>query len=136
MPISTHPGDYRDGDAEPIVTAFARASRIAAEESRVTARRLAAMPAEWQEAVGRTHHGSALARLVDGLLDHPVFSADDVEDRIGGATSSVYAAISRLHEAGVIRPLTRRTRNHVWVASSLADELDDLGVRIAARARL
>ena len=69
------------------------------------------------------------------LLDEPVFSADDAERRIGGATSSVYAAITRLHETGVIRPLTQRSRNQVWVAASLAEELDDLGIRIAAEAR-
>ncbi|WP_262852909.1 Fic family protein [Mumia quercus] len=128
-------GAYRGGDAEPIVSAFARASRIAAEESRVSAVRLAAMPEQWRDTTGRPRAGSAVARLVDGLLDNPVFSAEDAEDRIGGATSSVYAAIARLHEAEVIRPVTRRTRNQVWVASSLADELEDLGVRIAARAR-
>jgi len=49
--------------------------------------------------------------------------------------SSVYAAIGRLHEAGIIRPLTTRTRNQIWVAAALSDELDDLGLRIAIRAR-
>lgn len=125
---------YRAGDAGPIVKSFARASRIAAEESRVTADRLADLPAEWQEAAARPRQGSAAARILDGLLSTPVFSADDAEHRVGGATSSVYAAINRLHEAGVIRPLTTRTRNQVWVAAALADELDDLGQRIAARA--
>ncbi|MEA5455708.1 hypothetical protein SPF06_13320 [Sinomonas sp. JGH33] len=62
-----------------------------------------------------------------------MFSADEAELSVGGAASSVYAAIARLKDAGVIRPLTGRTRNHVWVAASLADELEDLGVRIAAR---
>lgn len=37
--------------------------------------------------------------------------------------------------SGVIRPPTEPTRNQIWVAASVADELDDLGVRIAARAR-
>jgi hypothetical protein len=35
----------------------------------------------------------------------------------------------------VIRPLTTRKRNQIWIAAALADELDDLGVRIAAAAR-
>lgn len=55
-------------------------------------------------------------------------SAEQAFERIGGATSSVYAAIARLHDADVIRPLTDRVRNQVWVASTLADELDALGV--------
>lgn len=128
-------GAYRDGDAGPIVISFARGSRIAAEESRITATRLAQMPQEWREAAGHPRRGSAAAHLLDGLLDDPVFSAEDAIGRVGTAPSSVYAAIGRLHETGVIRPLTNRTRNQVWIAASLADELDDLGMRIARRAR-
>ncbi|UUZ61403.1 hypothetical protein [Nocardioides sp. B-3] len=72
---------------------------------------------------------------MDGLLDHPIFSADEAALRLGGAPSSAYAAIARLHEAGVIKPLTNRTRGQVWIAASVAEELDDLGVRIAAAPR-
>lgn len=126
---------YREGDAGPIIESFSIGSVIAAQESRTTAQRLAAMPEEWREAAGSPRKGSAASKILDSLLDNPVFSAEEAEVRVGGATSSVYAAISRLHETAVIRPLTNRVRNQVWVAASLADELDDLGVRIAARAR-
>jgi Fic family protein len=128
-------GAYRDGDAGPIISSFANASTIASLEARVTANRVASMPELWREAASRPRSGSAAARLIDGLLDHPVFSAEEAEQLIRGATSSVYSGINRLQEAEVIRPLTSRTRNQVWVAASLADELDDLGMRIAARAR-
>jgi len=127
--------DYRAGDAGPIIESFSVATTIAAAESRVTADRLAHMPETWRQAAGQPRAGSAPAKLLAGLLDLPVFSAEDAELRVGGATSSVYAGINRLHETGVIRPLTKRTRNQIWVATSVADELDDLGVRIAARAR-
>ena len=126
---------YREGDAGPIIESFSAGSLIAAQESRITAKRLAAMPEEWREAAGAPRKGSAASKILDDLLNNPVFSAEEAELRVGGATSSVYAAIGQLHDAGVIRPLTNRTRNQVWVAASLADELDDLGVRIAARAR-
>jgi Fic family protein len=126
---------YRAGDAGPIVSSFARGSLIAAEESRVTAARLAQLPSEWRRAAGGPRTNSAASRLLDRLLASPVLSVEQAEALIGGATSSVYAAINRLHEAGVIRPLTSRTRNQIWVAAALADELDDLGTRIAARAR-
>ena len=128
-------GSYRDGDVTPIISAFAVGSVIAAQEARASATRLAAMPEEWRDLAGAPRKGSAAAGILDNLLNEPVFSAEDAETRIGGSTSSIYAAISRLHSAGVIRPLTHRTRNQIWVAASLADELDDLGVRIAARAR-
>ena len=126
---------YRNGDAAPILESFSKGSLIAAQESSLTANRLVSLPERWRDAAGGPRRGSAAAKIVDGLLDHPIFSADEVEQRVGGATSSVYAAINRLHEAGVLRPLTARIRNQVWVASALADELDDLGMRIASRAK-
>ena len=126
---------YRSGNAGPIIAAFSAASLIASSEARVTAERLAVLPEQWRDQAGRPRAGSAAAKLLSRLLEEPVFSAEDAEARIGGATSSVYAAIARLHEAEIIRPLTNRTRNQIWVAAALADELDDLGVRIAALAR-
>ena len=45
--------------------------------------------------------------------------------------SSVLAAIDRLRDAGVLRPLTNRKRDQVWGASLILDEVEDLGARIA-----
>lgn len=128
-------GAYRDGDAGPIVGLFARGSMVAAQESRITAERLALMPDRWREMSGSPRRGSAAASLLDGLLDHPIFSADEAAMRLKASSTSAYDAIARLHQAGVIRPLTNRTRGQIWIADSLAVELDDLGVRIATRAR-
>ena len=126
---------YRNGDATPIIKAFSASSLIAAREARTSAYRLADMPEQWREIAGAPRKNSAAAKILDNLLNAPVFSAEEAEAQIGGATSSVYAAISKLHNAGIIRPITNRTRNQIWVAAALADELDDLGVRVAARAR-
>lgn len=127
---------YRRGDAYPIIAAFSFASMIAAQESTVTARRIATMPSDWLTAAARPRQGSAARRLIDSLLDEPIFSAEEALSRLGGPTSSVYAALARLEGAGVISPLTKRTRNQVWGAGSLMTELSDLGLRIADRARL
>ncbi|NEA32832.1 Fic family protein [Streptomyces sp. SID13031] len=124
---------YRAGQVEPLVLAFSTAATVAAKESQVTARRIVKMPEDWRQAVG-ARRGSAAARLLDGLAADPIFSADDAAQAIGGPVSSVYSAVERLHEAGVIRPLTRRVRNQVWGASDVLDELEGLGARIAAAA--
>jgi len=126
-----HLGSYRAGRIEPLIVAFVRASTVAARESQATARRIKELPQLWQDVVG-PRRSSAAARLLDGLIATPIFSASEVEQSIGGATSSIYAAIERLEEVGVVRPLTRRVRNQVWGASYLLDEVEDLGMRIAA----
>jgi Fic family protein len=127
-------GSYREGRIEPIIRSFTTASTIAARESRVTAARIAELQFAWQQKVG-PRRGSAAARLLDGLISAPIFSATEAAEAAGGATSSVYAGIERLYDAGVIRPLTNRTRDQVWGAADLLDELDDLAARIAAAAR-
>lgn len=126
---------YHAGNLEPLISSFAEASRIAAEESQTTAHRLAAIPDEWRDLTGPIRRDSAAARLLPLLLEHPVLSADDAIDLLGTAPSRAYAAIERLHTAGVLRPLTERTRNQVWGAALVLDELDDLAARVARAVR-
>ncbi len=125
---------YREGDPTPLVSAFATSSRLAAQESRVTAARMAAFPEIWREAVGRVRSDSATARLLDALPTMPVLSAEEAEDVVGVAPSALYRALDRLVEARVLRPLTHRKRNQVWGVADMLDELDDLSVRIGAAA--
>ena len=127
--------DYRAGDLGPLVTTFASLSRIAATESRVTADRLSDIPRQWRENVGATRRDSATAKLLSLLLANPILSADDAVSLVDAPRSSVFTAINRLRDAGVLRSLTDRKRDQVWGASLVLDELDDLGVRIAHASR-
>lgn len=120
---------YRGGDPVPIVRAFARAARVAARQSQVTAERIADLPAQWRDAVAPLRAGSAVARILDELPHTTVLTADDAE-RIAGSSSAAYRAIDRLVGAEVIRPLTDRKRNQIWGVTDMLDELDDLALRI------
>ncbi|MDR7254932.1 Fic family protein [Nocardioides sp. BE266] len=124
---------YRAGDAGPIVHAFARSAIVASQEATLTADRLAAMPEQWHRLAGAPRMGSATAEVLASLPAAPIFTADDLETRLGLSTASTYRAIERLADTEVIRPLTDRTRNQIWGTGDLLDELHDLGVRIGAR---
>lgn len=126
---------FRVGDVEPILTRFADATLIAAEESTVTAERISQLPAEWRADIGRTRKGSAPMLLLEHLLTHPVINAADAETALGVGTSVAYAAIERLESSGILRVLTDRKRNQVWGATALLNELSDLDIRIQTRAR-
>lgn len=126
---------YRDGSLDPLITSFARSTRLAAAESRVTAQRLEMIPEEWKALTGPLRSDSAAARLMPILLDHPIMSADDAIGHLGSAPSRAYGAIERLHRVGVLRPLTNRTRNQIWGAGAVLDELDDLSARVARAAK-
>ncbi len=122
---------YRRGDIEPLLRTFAESARIAAAESRRTAVRLDDIAQEWHETVGPVRRGSATAKLLAVLPARPILSSDDVVTLLDAPRSSSFAALNRLSEAGVLRPLTERKRNQVWGAALILDELDDLGLRIA-----
>ncbi len=121
---------YRAGDLRPLIVTFANASRTAAAESRTTAERLAEIPTEWRNMAGPIRRHSATDKLLQLLPSTPIVSSDDVASLVDAPRSSVFAAIKRLHETGVLRPLTDRKRDQVWGASLVLDELDDLGRRI------
>jgi Fic family protein len=122
---------YRGGNLRPLIATFAQSSRVAAAQSRVTANRLGDIPHEWRESVGPIRRGSAAAKILTLLPSKPILSAEDAASLVDAPRSSVFAAINRLRDAGVLRPLTDRKRNQVWGASLVLDELNDLGVRIA-----
>jgi DNA-binding IclR family transcriptional regulator len=84
---------------------------------------------------GSVRRGSAASKMLAILPKHPVISADEACAALDSPTSSVYSALERLHDAGVLRPLTDRKRNQVWGAALILDELADLGTRIASSAR-
>lgn len=121
---------YRDGDPEPLMKSFTTGSRIAASQSRRTAEHLATIPEQWRESTGPLRSHSAAAKIMASLIAVPIITAEDVSDRLRIGMSSVYAGIARLHEAGVLRPLTNRKREQIWGAGLVLDELDALGARI------
>ncbi|WP_205256771.1 Fic family protein [Nakamurella flavida] len=127
--------EYRRGEVQPLVLAFTHGARTAAAESRVTAERLVTLPGEWREMTGPVRTGSAAARLLELLPLRPVLAAEDACAAVGGARSSVFAALDRLHRQGVLRPLTDRRRDQVWGAAAVLDELQDLGARIEQASR-
>ncbi|MBU9763557.1 hypothetical protein FR943_06840 [Mycobacterium sp. TNTM28] len=64
-----------------------------------------------------------------------ILSADDAVALVDAPRSSVFDAIGRLRGAGVLRGLTDRKRDQIWGAGFVLDELEDLGLRIAAAVR-
>lgn len=102
---------------------------MAAEQSRISIQRIAALPGEWAAEV-KPRAGSAVAALLALFYDHPVMAAAEIESLAVASTAAAYVALDRLESAGVIREVTGRKRDRVWVASDLLAELDDVDRRI------
>ena len=60
-----------------------------------------------------------------------MFEAHSAAHIAGVAESSVYAALERLSNAGVITPVTHSKRNRAWAATEVLDEVDRLNNRLA-----
>lgn len=126
---------YRRGETVPLITSFASASSIAAQESQVTATRLAQFPADWAEQLGTVRRGSAVEKLLGHLAHHPVINTEDAIELVDASRSSVFGAVGRLVEAGILVSLTARKRDQTWGVQSILNELDDLSVRIGIASR-
>ncbi len=122
-------GLYRAGDPRPLARLFIRSAHVAALEARTSIARIKQLPQEWIDEL-QPQKGSAVATLLPAFFDHPAMNAEEIERHSGAKTVQTYAAIDQLVAAGVIREITGRKRNRVWVASDLLGELDDLDRRI------
>lgn len=125
---------YRHGDAEQMIDYLARASATAAQESRVSAQALDALPARWTATV-RPRANSSAERLLAGLLENPVLDAKSAGQITGSAPPRTYEAIDRLVDHGVLREVTGSARGRVWVADDVMAEVADLDARIGQRAK-
>ena len=127
--------EYRQGSLAPFVQELATAGLVAAEEAGRTAEQIERLPDLWAREVAPRAASSA-ALLLDALLDDPVLTTARARAITGRAASSVGSAVKQLVDAGVLLPLTERTRDQAWVATDVLLELSDLEERIGTAMRL
>ena len=124
---------YRAAQVTPFIDSVARSAQIASAAATVSAARLHELPGHW-DTLTHPRAGSAAARILDQLLNHPLLSADDAIQLTGASETSAYDAMDRLERDGVLHEVTARKRDRVWAATDVLAELEDLGKRIAAAA--
>lgn len=91
--------------------------------------------AEWTDRV-QPRPGSVAEVIMSGLIQQPVISASH-NSAVGQVdTVSVYRAIDRLENAGVLTEITAGRRNRIWVAVAVTAALDDFADRIGRRQQI
>ncbi|MBE7163197.1 MAG: hypothetical protein INR72_18320, partial [Williamsia herbipolensis] len=102
------------------------------DESAFAALRIDEVVADWHARLGGDPPpGHRL--LLGAVVTDPVLTIDAAADLLGG-DDNARSVVADLLDADVLRPLTARTRNPVWVAHALTAEVDELRARIAAAA--
>ncbi|PBC46350.1 filamentation induced by cAMP protein fic [Rhodococcus sp. ACS1] len=123
---------YRAGDADEFVEYVARAAIVSSEAAQDSARALAELPSYWRD-IARPRSNSADEKIIDALLDMPIFSADTAQRITGTTDASTYRALGRLTAAGVLEVLSESKRNQIWAATGVLAELDALTTTIGRR---
>lgn len=125
---------YRGGHVSPLLSLVARSAAIGGSEGRISVERIKTMPADWMARSGQKPD-SAAGRILAGLFATPVMTSEHAAAISGVVPSQTNAAIALLEEADIVREITGRKRNRVWVALDVMGELDDLDARIRDRMR-
>jgi Fic family protein len=123
--------NYRTGDVDPFVLYLARSAVHASDAARESVAALDALPAMWMD-MARPRKGSAGEKIIPWLLERPVFEAHNAAHAAGVAETSVYGALDRLTDAGVLTQISQNKRSRAWAATEVLDEVDRLNKRLAA----
>jgi Fic family protein len=123
-------GDYRAGDAAPIIARFSEASRFAATSGMNLVDNLASQLEESKEKLSRLSTRSGAWRVLPYLVAQPVINARELIDKLGMNEMAAQRALAAMTDYGVLEERTGKQRNRVWQHSGILSVLDDYAARI------
>lgn len=125
-------GAYRQGDIAPIVARLSEASLLAVTNGRQLVAELRSIRVEWNSRIA-ARRDSAVHRVADLLIKHPVLNARFLQRELGIRTGNARRYIDPLAEAGIIVEFTDRARNRAWRAPEVLSALDSFAARAGRR---
>jgi Fic family protein len=127
-------GSYREGDPSPIVERLSEASLLAVANGRHLVGDLRTIRQEWNSRI-TARRDSAVHRVADLLIKHPVFNARLLQRELDITTGNARRYIGPLTDAGIVVEFTDRGRNRAWRAPEVLSALDAFAARAGRRAR-
>jgi Fic family protein len=127
-------GSYRDGDPAPMVERLSEASLLAVANGRRLVTDLRSIREEWDTRIA-ARRDSAVHRVADLLIQHPVFNAQLLQRELGITTGNARRYVDPLTAAGIIVEFTDRARNRAWRAPEVLSALDAFAARAGRRSR-
>lgn len=123
---------YRNGDAAPIIEAFAAAGMRAVTNGRALVKELRAIRADWNQRI-TARSDSAIWRVADLLTRRPVVNGVLLRQELGIPTDHPRRYMDPLTEAGIVVEFTDKSRNRAWRAPQVLAALDDFAERAGRR---
>lgn len=121
--------NYRTGDVDPFVNYLAQSAIHATDAAKISISALEQLPPMWTE-MAKPRRNSADEKIIARLLERPVFEAHTAAHFAGIGENSIYAALDRLVEAGVLSLVSTAKRYRAWAATEVLDEVDRLSERL------
>lgn len=128
-------GSYRGGDAGPIVTRFANASRFAATSGQRLVDGLATELDRSRDSLAGLRAHSVAWELLPRLIGQPVVNLHYVRDILGVQEMTALRALTALTERGVLAERSGNARNRVWEHRGILSVLDAYAAEIRRAAR-
>jgi hypothetical protein len=114
------------------VERLSEASLLAVTNGRELVADLKSIREEWNSRI-HARRDSAVHRVADLLIKHPVFNAKFLERELDIRTGNARRYVDPLAEVGIIVEFTDRTRNRAWRAPEVLEALDAFAVRAGRR---
>ncbi len=124
--------EYRTGNVEPIIQAFARASADAIVNGRQLVADLTSVRTHWELSTS-ARVGSAGRRLLDVLQRQPVIDANLAAGELDVDPRNAQNGIDRLVEDGILTQIGTGARNRTYEARDVLTALDNFAARAKRR---
>lgn len=121
--------NFRTGDVEPFVNYLAVSAIRATDAAKISIAALEQLPEMWTD-MAKPRRNSADEKIIAHLLERPVLEAYTAAHFAGVRENSIYAALDRLVEAGVLSLVSTAKRYRAWAATEVLDEVDRLSARL------
>ncbi len=116
---------YREGDAAPIIAAFADAAWFAAQSGMELIDRLARLADEARENLRGFRSDANVWKVVPLLISHPALTVPALSQLTGLTPQSAVRTLGQLADADVLAERTGHRRNRVWIHEGILQVLDD-----------
>jgi len=115
---------YREGDAQPIISAFSDAAIYAADTGQVLIDNLSAELESAREKLAGLRQQSMAWKLLPYLVSYPVMNSDLVARVLDTSTTSALRALHQLQERAIVQERSGQKRNRVWQHEGILEILD------------
>jgi Fic family protein len=121
---------FRSGDAEPIVSEFASASRIAATTGTQLVDDLVGQLDDSRQKLKGLRSDAAAWRILPALVGQPAVNTKYLMSNLGLGEMGALRALDTLTDRGVLTESTGKSRNRVWQHRGILDVLDGYAEKI------